>query len=99
MTEKKVEFMIVVPAFLKLLKTGIETELAAAPKFVQIIFKLMFNLAKFIPFYSIKKKMFKKIILIKLLLLYFTLFISRLQQIKKISCKNILNVYIYLFSP
>jgi len=61
MREKRVEFMIVVPAFLKLLKTGIETELSAAPKIVQIIFNLMFNIAKFIPFYSIKKAMFKKI--------------------------------------
>ncbi|MBE7710723.1 MAG: hypothetical protein E7Z92_01140 [Cyanobacteria bacterium SIG31] len=61
MREKRVEFMIVVPAFLKLLKTGIETELASAPKIVQIVFKIMFNLAKIIPFYSIKKKMFKKI--------------------------------------
>ena len=61
MREKRVEFMIVVPAFLKLLKTGIETELASAPKIVQIVFKIMFNLAKIIPFYSVKKKMFKKI--------------------------------------
>ena len=61
MREKRVEFMIVVPAFLKLLKTGIETELAASPKIVQIMFKTMFNLAKFIPFYSVKKAMFKKI--------------------------------------
>lgn len=61
MREKRVEFMIVVPAFLKLLKTGIETELATAPKFVQVIFNLMFNIAKFIPFYSVKKAMFKKI--------------------------------------
>ena len=61
MREKRVEFMIVVPAFLKLLKTGIESELNSAPKIVQIIFNLMFNLARFIPFYSIKKAMFKKI--------------------------------------
>lgn len=61
MREKRVEFMIVVPAFLKLLKTGIESELANAPKIVQMIFNLMFNVAKFIPFYSIKKAMFKKI--------------------------------------
>ena len=61
MREKRVEFMIVVPAFLKLLKAGIESELSSAPKFVQIIFNLMFNLAKFIPFYCVKKAMFKKI--------------------------------------
>ena len=61
MTEKKVEFMIVVPAFLKLLKVGIESELNNAPKITQIAFKAMYHLAKFIPFYSIKKLLFKKI--------------------------------------
>ena len=61
MTEKKVEFMIVVPAFLKLLKTGIETELKNAPKATQIAFKAMYHIAKFIPFYCIKKLLFKKI--------------------------------------
>lgn len=61
MREKQIEFMIVVPAFLKLLKTGIESELNNSPKIVQILFKTMFNLAKFIPSYRIKKMMFKKI--------------------------------------
>ena len=55
MREKRVEFMIVVPAFLKLLKTGIETELAAAPKVVRAIFNIMFNIAKVIPCYGLKK--------------------------------------------
>jgi long-chain acyl-CoA synthetase len=59
--DKKVEFMIVVPAFLKLLQTSIENELAGKPKFAQVMFKLMYNAAKFIPFYSVKKLMFKKI--------------------------------------
>ena len=44
MREKRVEFMIVVPAFLKLLKTGIETELSAAPKIVQVVFNLILTL-------------------------------------------------------
>ena len=61
MVEKKVAFMIVVPAFLKLLKTAIETELGNAPKAVQIGFKVMYALARFIPSYQIKKMMFKKI--------------------------------------
>lgn len=61
MREKQVEFMIVVPAFLKLLKNGIESELNNSPKKIQIAFKVMFALAKFIPSYSIKKMMFKKI--------------------------------------
>ena len=61
MRAKKVDFMIVVPAFLKLLKTGIESEINASPKHVRIIFNLMLKLSKFIPSYRIKKIMFKKI--------------------------------------
>lgn len=61
MVEKKVDFMIVVPAFLKLLKTAIETELNNSPKHVQIAFKIMYAIAGFIPSYGIKKAMFKKI--------------------------------------
>ena len=59
--EKHVEFMLVVPAFLKLLKAGIEKELKAAPKSVQTAFKTMYELAKFIPSYKVRKMMFKKI--------------------------------------
>jgi len=61
MQEKKIEFMIVVPAFLKLLKTGIESELKNAPKITQILFKAMYELARFIPSYAVKKLLFKKI--------------------------------------
>ena len=61
MVDKKVNFMIVVPAFLKLLKAAIENELKSQPKAVQIGFKLMYHLAKFIPLYGVKKLMFKKI--------------------------------------
>lgn len=61
MREKQVEFMIVVPAFLKLLKMGIESELNNAPKYVKIGFELLFKLAKFVPSYRLKKLMFKKI--------------------------------------
>ena len=61
MRDKKIEFMIVVPAFLKLLKTGIESELKNAPKITQTLFNTMYHLAKFIPFYSVKKILFKKI--------------------------------------
>ena len=61
MREKQIEFMIVVPAFLKLLKTGIESELNNSPKTTQLLFKLMFSLAKFIPSKKKKKLMFKKI--------------------------------------
>ena len=61
MVDKKVNFMIVVPAFLKLLKAAIESELKNQPKSVQIGFKLMYHIAKFIPLYGVKKMMFKKI--------------------------------------
>ena len=61
MKEKGVEFMIVVPAFLKLLKSGIEKEIKSAPILAQYIFKGMYHLAKFIPSYGIKRMMFKKI--------------------------------------
>lgn len=61
MREREVDFMIVIPAFLKLLKTGIETEINNGPKRVKILFNIMYKLAKYIPFYSIRKLMFKKI--------------------------------------
>ncbi len=61
MREKRVEFMVVVPAFLKLLKAGVENELKNAPKITQILFSAMYHAAKFIPFYSVKKLLFKKI--------------------------------------
>ena len=61
MKEKGVEFMIVVPAFLKLLKAGIEKELKNAPMIAQWIFGGMYHLAKFIPSYKIKRLLFKKI--------------------------------------
>ena len=61
MKEKKIEFMIVVPAFLKLLKAGIENELEKAPAKTKKAFKMAYELAKYIPSYDIKKKLFKKI--------------------------------------
>jgi len=61
MREKEVNFMIVVPAFLKLLKTGIESEINNGPKSVKIAFNIMYNIAKRIPSYTIRKMMFKKI--------------------------------------
>ena len=61
MVDKKVNFMIVVPAFLKLLKAAIESELKNQPKFIQVLFKIMYHLARFTPSYGMKKIMFKKI--------------------------------------
>ncbi len=61
MREKRIEFMIVVPAFLKLLKTSIEKNLNDSPKHIQLMFKFLYHLAKFLPSYRIKKFMFKSI--------------------------------------
>ena len=61
MKEKEIKFMIVVPAFLKLLKNGIESEINNGPKFTKILFNIMFQIAKLIPFYAVRKIMFKKI--------------------------------------
>lgn len=61
MREKSVNFMMVVPAFLKLLKAGIESEIKSSPKSVQIGFSIMYKIAKLIPSYRLRKLMFKKI--------------------------------------
>lgn len=61
MVDKKVDFMIVVPAFLKLLKTAIENELNNSPKHIQTAFKILYAVAKFVPSYKVKKSMFKRI--------------------------------------
>lgn len=61
MREKEINFMIVVPAFLKLLKAGIESEINNAPKATKIMFNVMYNVAKRLPSYRLRKLMFKKI--------------------------------------
>ncbi len=61
MRAKQVNFMIVVPAFLKLLKTTIETDIRALPKKAQLRFKTLYHFAKFIPCSRIKKLLFKDI--------------------------------------
>jgi long-chain acyl-CoA synthetase len=59
MRDKQIEFMIVVPAFLKLLRTSIENEIQKSGKGTQ--FKFAYNLAKFLPSYRVKKMLFAKI--------------------------------------
>ena len=59
MKEKRIQFMIVVPAFLKLLKTTIESELSNESKIEQLKFSLKFALARFVPSYRINKFMFR----------------------------------------
>lgn len=61
MKEKGIQFMIAVPAFLKLLKAGIEKQLSTSPKYVQIMFKIMYFIARFIPSYKMRRKLFGKI--------------------------------------
>ena len=53
--------MIIVPAFLKLLKSSIESEINNRSKFKRTIFDIKYNLAKFIPFMGIRRFMFKDI--------------------------------------
>lgn len=57
--EKQITFMIVVPAFLKLLKAGIETEINQLSPIRKALFHLNYKLAKFIPFYSVRKMLFR----------------------------------------
>ncbi len=61
MKEKRIQFMIVVPAFLKLLKSTIEAEIHNDSKIDQFKFNIKFHIAKFIPSYRIKKFMFRKV--------------------------------------
>ena len=59
MREKHIQFMIVVPAFLKLLKTTTENEIKSRDTFAQLRFKIKYALAKYIPSYRIKRLMFR----------------------------------------
>ena len=61
MKERQIEFMIVVPAFLKLLKAAIENEIRNSSAKERAAFKTLYHAAKFIPCYCIKKLLFRKI--------------------------------------
>ena len=61
MQEKGVEFMLVVPAFLKLLKAGVEKKINSLPLLARWIFNIMFHVARFIPTYKMRRKLFKKV--------------------------------------
>ena len=61
MCAKKIDFMIVVPAFLKLLKTSIEAELNNLPKSKKLAFDFLYHIAKFVPSYRLRKMMFRQI--------------------------------------
>src|SRR5574344_218761 len=59
--EKKITFMVVVPAFLKLLKNGIETEIHKMNSFKQLMFHIFYGLAHIFPSITLKRLMFRKI--------------------------------------
>lgn len=59
MQDKQITFMIVVPAFLKLLKTSLEAEINKLPPLKKLTFKFNYELAKIIPFFSVRKMLFK----------------------------------------
>lgn len=60
MTEKQIQFMVTVPAFLKLLKTSIESEINKKSPFVKKIFYFNYSIAKFLP-YNARKILFAPI--------------------------------------
>ena len=60
--DRKIHFMISVPAFLRLLRTTLEAEIRNAPKFYRAMFKFNFHyVAKFIPFRWVKKLLFRRL--------------------------------------
>lgn len=62
MREKKIDFMIVVPAFLKLLKTTIEADIRSWNDDEKALFEKSYEAAKYITDYSIKRQLFRSIL-------------------------------------
>lgn len=50
MQERKIRFMVTVPAFLKLLKTYFESEISKKSNFYKTMFKIKYQLARIMPF-------------------------------------------------
>lgn len=59
--DKKINAMVLVPAFLKLLKTTLEAEIKNAPEFYRKTFPIRYHIAKFLPYRWIKKLLFKRL--------------------------------------
>ena len=59
--DRKINAMVLVPAFLKLLKTALEAEIKNSTPFYQKTFPIKYHLAKFLPYRWIKKLMFKRL--------------------------------------
>lgn len=49
MAEKKIRFLVTVPAFLKLLKTSAESDIRKKSQIYQFFFKLRYDMARFVP--------------------------------------------------
>ena len=62
MREKKIDFMIVVPAFMKLLKTTIEADINSLPDDEKLLFEKSYAAAEYINDYSIRRQLFKSIL-------------------------------------
>jgi long-chain acyl-CoA synthetase len=58
MQEKQITFMVVVPAFLKLMKASIESDISKMSAFHRAAFKFNYKLAKFIPWARVRKIFF-----------------------------------------
>lgn len=61
MKETKATNMLVVPLFVKMLKSSVEKEIRKQPKAAQDVFNLMYKLAKFMP-QKVRRLMFKSVI-------------------------------------
>ncbi len=62
MRAKKIHFMCTVPSFFKMLKMQFESEIAKQSKFKQFMYNINYHyIAKFLPFQSIRKMLFKDI--------------------------------------
>jgi len=62
MREKKIDFMIVVPAFLKLLKTTIEADIRSWSDDDKLLFEKSYAAAEYITDYSIRRQLFRSIL-------------------------------------
>lgn len=62
MREKKIDFMIVVPAFLKLLKNTIEADIRSLSEDERALFEKSYAAAEYITDYSIRRQLFRSIL-------------------------------------
>ncbi len=62
MREKKIDFMIVVPAFLKLLKSTIEADIRSWSEDEKALFEKSYAAAEYITDYSIRRQLFRSIL-------------------------------------